>query len=471
MPQERTYGTVQPGIQWGLFTLRIPFVHVKPEWPEVIQGFMVAGATGLAVVPLYQEYFGMSFETAVAMSVVQSIWIYSAFILFGDPYCPGWLTPALPLVLRDAIAFATVDERIDFVIAVLLLVGSIFLLFGMTGLGPAFLRAVPRALKAAIILGAGLSAIYGEFIPRSGGRPSRMDAFTISILVAVGVTLMLMFSVPLERWRARFRWFSLVASLGIAPGFFLAMIVGPWAGEISYAAFRDSFYSPETGDWSFGLGSVLFLPDFAGLWTGYSLFGHGIPSVEMFARALPIALAAYVIGFGDIITGTAILKDAAAKRPDEVIPINERRTHLSVGLRNLGIALTAGPFFPLQGPLWTGATVVVAERYRRGREAMDSLYGGVFSYYFFGLPFFFFVAPLLELFRPVLDVALSLTLILTGFACSYVALSLPQGRVERGLIVLIGVIMMYFSTLVGIGVGLVLVAALLGKAAWRDTEK
>jgi hypothetical protein len=280
-----------------------------------------------------------------------------------------------------------------------------------------------------------------------------------------------MFSVQLERWRARFRWFSLVASLGIAPGFFLAMIVGPWAGEITYTAFRDSFYSPETGAWSFGLGSILFLPDFAGLWNGYSLFGHGIPGVEMFARALPIALAAYVIGFGDIITGTAILKDAAAKRPDEAIPIDERRTHLSVGLRNLGIALTAGPFFPLQGPLWTGATVVVAERYRRGREAMESLYGGVFSYYFFGLPFFFFVAPLLELFRPVLDVALSLTLILTGFACSYVALSMPQGRVERGLIVLIGVIIMYFSTLVGIGVGLVLVAALLGKGAWSYTEK
>jgi hypothetical protein len=136
----------------------------------------------------------------------------------------------------------------------------------------------------------------------------------------------------------------------------------------------------------------------------------------------------------------------------------------------LGIAFTAGPFFPLQGPLWTGATVVVAERYRRGREAMDSLFGGVFSYYFFGIPFFFFVAPLLELFRPVLDVALSLTLILTGFACSFVALSMPLGRVERGLIVLIGVIIMHFSTLVGIGVGLVLVVALLGKAAWSEPE-
>ncbi len=429
---------------------------------------MVAGATGLAVVPLYQESFGMDFDVAVALCVVQSMWIYSAFILFGDPYCPGWLTPALPLVLRDALAFATVDERTDFVTAVLLLVGAVFLLFGLTGLGQAFLRAVPRALKAAIILGAGLSAIYGEFIPRSGGRPARIDAFTISIFVAVGVTLLLMFSVPLERWRMRFRWFARIASLGIAPGFFLAMVIGPWVGEISYASFRESFFSPATGAWSFGLANVIFLPDFVGLWNGFSLFGHGIPGVEMFARALPLALAAYVIGFGDIITGTAILKDVAERRPDEIIPIDERRTHLTVGLRNLGIALTAGPFFPLQGPLWTGATVVVAERYRRGREAMDSLFGGVFSYYFFGIPFFFFVAPLLELFRPVLDVALSLTLILTGFACSYVALSMPQGRVERGLIVLIGVIIMYFSTLVGIAVGFILVAAMLGKAAWSD---
>lgn len=471
MPPQRPFGAVQPGIPWGPFTLRIPFVHVKPEWPEVIQGLMVTGATGLAVVPLYEEYFGMNFETAVALSVVQSLWIFTAFILFGDPYCPGWLTPALPLVLRDALGFATVDERIDFVIAVLLVVGATFLLFGMTGLGPVFLRAVPRALKAAIILGAGLSAIYGEFIPRSGGRPSRIDAFTVSILVAVGVTLLLMFSVPLERWRTRFRWFASIASLGIAPGFFLAMVVGPWAGEISFAAFRESFYSPDTGAWSFGLGSILFLPDFSALWRGYSLFGHGFPDFEMFVRALPLALAAYVIGFGDIITGTAILKDVGERRPDEAIPIDERRTHLSVGLRNLGVALTAGPFFPLQGPLWTGATVVVAERYRRGREAMESLFGGVFSYYIFGIPFFFFIAPLLELFRPVLDVALSLTLILTGFACSYVALSMPQGRVERGLIVLIGVIIMYFSTLVGIGVGFVLVAALLGKAAWSDGTK
>ncbi len=468
MHHQRPYGSVQPGIGWGPFTLRIPLVHVRVEWPELIQGLLVAGATGMAVVPLYQEYFGMSFETAVALCVVQSLWIYSAFIVFGDPYCPGWLTPALPLVLRDTLSYTTVGERIDFVNAVVLLVAAVFLLFGMTSLGRAFVRAVPRVLKAGIILGAGMSAVYGEFIPRSGGRPSRIDAYTICILLAVGVSLLLMFSVPLEGWKKRFRWLGSIASLGIAPGFFLAMMAGPWVGEVSYAGFRALFVSPQTGQWSFGLGKVFFLPDFAGLLAGFSLFGHGLPAPAMFVKALPLALAAYVIGFGDIITGTAIVNDAAAQRPDETVPIDERRTHLSIGLRNLGVALTGGPFFPLQGPLWTGATVVVAERYRRGRDGMDSLFGGIFSYYCFGLPFFFFVAPLLALFRPVLDIAFSLTLILTGFACGYVALSMPYGRVERGLIVLIGVVMMYFSTLVGIAVGFLLTVALLGKQAWSE---
>jgi hypothetical protein len=85
-----------------------------------------------------------------------------------------------------------------------------------------------------------------------------------------------------------------------------------------------------------------------------------------------------------------------------------------------------------------------------------------------GIPAFFFVAPILELFRPVLGIAFSLTLILTGFACGYVALSMPQGRVERGLIVLVGIVMMYFSTLVGIAVGFLLTVGLLGKQAWRE---
>ena len=457
MPR-RPHGAVQPGINWGPFTLRIPFIHMGVAIPEAVQGLVVASATGLAVVPLYAEHFGMSFETAVALVVVQTMMVYSGFILFGDPYSPGWLTPALPLVLREALLFNSTPERIEFVNAVVLSVGAVFLIFGVTGLGPLFLRLVPRVVKASIILGAGMAAIYGEFIPRSGGRDSRIDSYTVCIMAATVLTMLLLFSVPLEKWKKRWPWLATVASLGIAPGFFLAMIVGPLVGEISYEGFL-SYDGP-----------VFYMPDFSGLLAGFSVIGQGLPSPGAFFQALPLAFAAYVIGFGDIITGTAILGDAARHRPDEKITFDACRTHLQIGLRNVGVATIGGPFFPLQGPLWTGATVVIAERYRRGREHMDSLWDGLASYAFFGLPFMYFIGPMLELLRPVLDVAFSLTLILTGFACAYVAQAMLKDRLERGIGLIVGMTIMYFSTLTGLVIGFALTAALLGREAWRDSE-
>lgn len=467
MAQLRSHGAVHPGLRWGPFTLRIPFVHVGVEIPELIQGLLVAGATGLSIVPLYMEWWGMSFETAVAMCIVSSVVVCAGPIVFGDPYCAGWLTPALPLVLRQTMQYDNVSERTAFVTAVVFLVAMTFLLMGISGLGNWFLRAVPRALKAGIILGAGMSAVYGEFIPRSGDRPSRIDALPVCILLAVCVSLLLLFSEPLERWKKRYPGVAFLGSLGIAPGFFAAMVVGPWVGEVSYRGFLSYFVDAETGQWIFDPGDVFFLPDFAALIGEFSPLSQGLPGLEYLAAALPLAVAAYIIGFGDIITGTAIVGDAARERPDEHVPIDERRTHLAIGCRNLLMAVFAGPFFPLQGPLWTGATVVVAERYRRGRKEMDSIFGGIFSYLMFGIPIFYFIRPLLELFRPVLDVAFSLTLILTGFACAYVALAMPRDRIERGLMVLIGLVIMYFQTFVGLVVGFAASAALLGGRAWE----
>ena len=464
MVRFRPHGAVHPGVAWGPFTLRVPWIHVGVALPELIQGLLVAGATGLSLVPLYMEWWGMSFETAVAMCVVSSVLVCAGPIVFGDPYCAGWLTPALPLVLRQAIQYESIPERTAFVTAVVLLVGAAFLLMGVSGLGSWFLRAVPRALKAGIILGAGMSALYGEFLPRSGGRPSRIDAFPLCILLAVCVSLLLLFSQPMERWKKRNRGIAFFGSLGIAPGFFLAMVIGPWVGEVSYGSFTSYFTPPEAAQWP---ATIFFLPDFARLFSGFSPLFQGFPGLDFFAAALPLAFASYVIGFGDIITGTAIVSDASRERPDEQVPVDERRTHLTIGCRNLLQAIFSGPFFPLQGPLWTGATVVVAERYRRGRKEMDSIFNGIFSYMLFGIPIFYFIRPLLELFRPVLDVGFSLTLILTGFACAYVALALPRNRVERALTVLIGMVIMYYSTFLGLVMGFAASAALLGRRAWE----
>lgn len=355
-----------PGIRWGPFTLRLPLIHYRIEAPEALQGILVACATGMAVVPLYIEHFAMSFETAIAMVVVQSVFVAAGFWLFGDPFCPGWLTPALPLVLREALLLSSIDARIDFVNAVVLDVAALFLFLGATGLSRLFVRAVPPPLKAAIILGAGMSAILGEITSPVAGGASRVETYPITIALAVGLTLVLLFSRPFAAWKKRSTAAARLAALGIAPGFFLAMIVGPLAGEISWAAFR--------------FGDVLFRPDFTTLFRDYSVLGRGVPSLAVLLSAAPVALAAYTIGFGDLITGTAIVEEAAAERGEEHVSLDARRTHLAVGLRNAFTALLAGPFFPLQGPLWAGATVVVCERYRQGRAAMQSIFSGVGSY-------------------------------------------------------------------------------------------
>ena len=453
-------------------------MHARLELPELVQGLLVAGATGLAIVPLYVAYFGMTFEIAVALCIIQGFIIALSPIAFGDPFCAGWLTPALPLVLRQATSMAEVSDRIDFVTALVLSVAVVFLFFGLTGLGPLFLRRVPRALQAGIILGAGMSAIYGEFTPSGADNLSRLDRYPVCIMLAVGVTLLLLFSLPVERLKRRFRSLAALAALGIAPGFVVAMIVGPWVGEVDYSSVQALFVDPESGAWIFGLGDVFFWPQFGALLEGYSPLSRGFPSLDTFILALPLTLVAYVIGFGDLVTGSAILKEAQKFRPDEKIPLDDRRTHLSLGLRNALQALLTGPFFPLHGPLWTGSMVVVAERFRRGRKQMDSIFGGIFSYYAFGIPILLFCRPVIELLRPVLNIAFSLTLLLTGFACAYVALAMVKERTERGVVVLVGMLIMYppffresqFSIGLGLLAGLAITIALLGRDAFRREE-
>ena len=90
--------TKQNGIKWGPFTLRIPFIHMKFLTGEFLQGLIIAGATALAGAPVVMA-LGLSFEQAVACCFIASILITSGPIIFGEPLAPGWVTPALPLVI------------------------------------------------------------------------------------------------------------------------------------------------------------------------------------------------------------------------------------------------------------------------------------------------------------------------------------------------------------------------------------
>ena len=120
------------------------------------------------------------------------------------------------------------------------------------------------------------------------------------------------------------------------------------------------------------------------------------------------------------------------------------------------------PFFPTQGVLWTGVQVIIVERWSQGRKAMPSLFCGISSYNMLGVPLLLLLLPLVTLLEPILPVALMLTLLLTAFACAYIALSLVKGEVEMGAVILGGVSLAMFDAWLGLLISIVAVLVLVG---------
>lgn len=432
----------QPGWHWGPFTFRLPFYHTKLYWPEFLQGVLIASATGLALIPVMTGYFGLDFEQAVALSFLHSILITSAVILFGEPYAPGWITPALPLVLTFVIGgYEEPVARFQAMTALSLNFAALVLILGITGMGRKMMVWLPDTLKAGLILGAAIAAFKRVFVDDA---ERFLFEQPIATTLACAICLVFMFSIPMRRLKARNRFVMMLAALGLLPGFLAAALIGPLAGEVSYDI-----------QWGF------LLPPVADAWQQASPFAIGWPSLEMFAQALPLALITYVILFGDLVTGNELIRDGLEERHDEHIDIDPTRSHLSLAIRN-GIMGVAAPFFPTQGALWTGVHVIILQRWRQGPKSMDSLHSGLASYYLMGIPFIFFLLPLLTALQPLLGIALSLTLVLTGFACAYVAMSIPKEDTSRGTVLLIGTCLAFFEPWVGLLVGIIATLALVG---------
>lgn len=125
------------GIHWLGFTTRIPLLHSRVCWPEFFQGVLISAATALALVPLLTAYFGLTFEEAIAMSFIHSVLISSSWMIFGEPYASGWLTPALPFVLTLLLSdsFGSATERLQMMTAISLDFAFLLAVLGITGLG------------------------------------------------------------------------------------------------------------------------------------------------------------------------------------------------------------------------------------------------------------------------------------------------------------------------------------------------
>ncbi len=80
-------------------------------------------------------------------------------------------------------------------------------------------------------------------------------------------------------------------------------------------------------------------PDFALMFSEYTVFGVGLPPLSMYVTAIPTVLAAYIVLFGDVLQSKALLDEADDMRRDEKVDYNPDRAHMIFGGRNLGMSV------------------------------------------------------------------------------------------------------------------------------------
>ncbi|MGV8843911.1 MAG: xanthine/uracil/vitamin C permease [Pseudomonas sp.] len=424
---KRKDGDEQPFWPLGPFKVRLPFVHYRWETAEMLQA-LIMFVVSLAMIPLLEKYLGLPYDVALAYVVICGIGFMLPALL-GVPFVPGWITPGIPVVLLFLGDFEPGPEAIQALFALQFMVFLIFLILGITRLGSALVRIIPNSMKGGIIIGAGIAALMGEI--STGGRLANTP---VSLVLGSLVCLYLMFSVSFKGLTERLPWVRKIVNYGMVPGMLIAIFVGIAVGEYKMPDVR----------WG------VTMPAFDQLWN-YLPFGIGFPGAKVFMLAVPTAVIAYIIAFGDIIVGQSLMKRADELRPDEVIDINIDRVHLVTALRNALHAFFA-PYPGLAGPIWTAVAATMAERYKYGRNAMESIYSGAGTFWITGF-IALFALPLVSFFQPVLPVALSLTLILTGYICLMVGFEQLNNNTERGVAGTMGVVLAVYGAGWGLAAG------------------
>ncbi|MFT7223802.1 MAG: hypothetical protein ACI82Z_001343 [Cellvibrionaceae bacterium] len=392
--------------RFGPFVLRLPFVHYPIEWPDYFQGLLLC-AVDLAAIPLMTDLLGMPFEAALAVVMLNG-WLYLLHHLLGDPVIPGWITPAIPLLIAYVASFPEGEARMYALIAFQLSLGLLSILLGITGLANRVVGFIPSAIKSGIIMGAGITAV--TLVMQEGGR---FDQFPLTISIAVGLAFYLIFSPHFTALKKRSRWCRILGKLGIFPIIVLAILIAPLFGESEFARVKWGFTQP----------------DFSALINGYTVFGLGFPTINYFISAFPVVIAAYVVLFGDVLQTQAIVRDANKIRRQEVVDYDSNRAHLLFGSRNSLMSIF-GPDVAMCGPLWAAMQVVVTERYKEGRAMMHSLISGTGSFRW-GTNTGLLLLPIVSLVQPILGVALALTLLIQGFVS--VRIGVLEARSQRDL--------------------------------------
>lgn len=438
MWKNRKYGKESPYIPMGPFKLRLPFIHYRFEWPDYVQGLLMC-AVDLAAIPLMIELLGMPFEVALAVVMLNGL-LYLTHHLLGDPVVPGWITPAIPLIMVYVSQFPEGEQRVHALVAFQLTLGLFSIFLGATGLAKKVVSLVPNAIKSGVIIGAGVAAITSIF--QVGGR---FESFPWTISIAVGIAFYLIYSQHFNSIKNKNKFLSVLSNLGIFPVIILAILIAPLFGEAPWPKI----------EWG------ISTPDFATLWSEYTVFGVGFPPLMMFLTGLPTVLATYIVLFGDVLQSKAIVAEADDIRQDEKIDYNPNRAHLVFGGRN-SIMSILGPDVTMCGPMWAAMQVVIIERFKKGKKSMDSIFGGSGSFRW-GTNTGLLLLPIVSLVEPILGIALALTLLIQGYVSVKVGILEARSQRDLGIAGIIAAVLAIKGAAWGFAVGILLCLLIYGK--------
>ncbi|MFC0559145.1 hypothetical protein [Halalkalibacter alkalisediminis] len=443
--KQRKDGEETPFTPLGPFKLRLPFIHYRFEFPDYFQGLLMC-AVDLAAIPLMVQYLGMPFEVALAVVILNGI-LYLTHHMLGDPVVPGWITPAIPLMILFVSQFPEGDERIYALIAFQLTLGIFSIFLGITGLASKVVNLVPSAMKAGVILGAGFAAVITIF--DVGGR---FELFPITISITCAVAFYLIFSKHFAKLKQRGGFWRVLSNLGIFPIILLAVVIAPLFGEAPWP----------TIEWGFSK------PDFATLFAEFTVFGLGFPPLMMFIASIPTVLATYIVLFGDVLQSKALVSEADEFRKDEKIDYNANRAHLIFGGRNATMGIF-GPDIVMCGPMWAAMQVVVIERFKEGKKAMHSIFGGSGSFRW-GTNTGVLLLPIVSLVEPILGIALALTLMIQGYVSVRVGIMQAKSQRDLGIAGIIGAVLATKGATWAFAVGILLCLLIYGKNFFKGDD-
>lgn len=405
---KREYGGIQPCWKVGLFRIRLPFIHFKISPPEVVTGLMNA-CTSYGALAVLITSLGLDPAVAWALVVFETA-MYTLNWLLGEPSICGWITPAMAIIVVFLESLDPGVARLQMLTAIQLELGILFIILGATGLSKKLNTMVPPAIKAGIVMGAGVNAVAVRL--KTGGA---IDTVTIGCLAGLVVVFMLMFSKRIRKYMDTNKVVAILGNYSFLWAVIALLIAGGVAGEFDF-------------QWS---GEIIKVPDFMGLFAVVSpLFIGFATDPGVWIAALPYAIVAWVIAYGDFVTVQQLGLQTA--RDDEYIEFDPNRTNVICGIRNVILSLFA-PYPALAGPLSAPYCVATYARYKQsGRQGMDSIYDGSGTNLLFtvlGL----FIYPLYEASLAASAALLVVVLLIQGWLCSQIAFGLVRDDLDKGM--------------------------------------